>query len=57
VSGAARLVRGEVADLAGAIERASGDLALQEEPAGFVTALERAAPGAEPHPPPGPSDG
>jgi hypothetical protein len=34
----------ERASLAGAIERWSADLALAEEPAGFVRALERGAP-------------
>ena len=34
-----------VAALAGAIERASADLALAEEPSNFVAALEQAAPG------------
>lgn len=33
-------MQGEVADLAVAIERACADLALHEEPAGFVAALE-----------------
>jgi hypothetical protein len=35
-----RLVSPEVAGLAGAIERASVDLAIAEEPAGFIVALE-----------------
>jgi hypothetical protein len=34
----------EAAALAGAIERWAGDLALGEEPAGFVRALEAGAP-------------
>jgi hypothetical protein len=34
----------DVAALAGAIERLAGDLGLGEEPAGFVTALDAAAP-------------
>jgi len=33
-----------VADLAAVIERASADLALAEEPSGFVLALEMGAP-------------
>ena len=36
----------ELASLAAAIERAAGDLALAEEPARFVAALESAAPAA-----------
>lgn len=39
-----RALIGELADLAGAIERAAGDLALAEEPARFVAALEAGAP-------------
>jgi hypothetical protein len=39
----------ELANLAAAIERAAADLALAEEPARFVAALESAAP--EPGPP------
>jgi hypothetical protein len=35
-----RLVSAEAADLAAAIERAAADLAVGEEPAGFVVALE-----------------
>ncbi len=35
-----RLVSAEVAGLAAAIERAAADLAVAEEPAGFVVALE-----------------
>ena len=34
----------EAAELAGAIERWAGDLALGEEPARFVRALEEGAP-------------
>ena len=37
----------EVATMAGAIERAAADLALAEEPSGFVTALEEGARPAE----------
>ncbi len=48
MSGPLRRVQGEVADLAAAIERVSGDVALHEEPAGFVAALERGAPGSSP---------
>jgi hypothetical protein len=39
-----RQVRADVAALAGAIERAAVDLALAEEPSGFVAALEQGAP-------------
>ena len=39
----ARQVRAMVADTAAVIERASADLALSEEPAGFVAALEELA--------------
>jgi len=39
-----RQVQSDVAALAGAIERMAGDLALGEEPAGFVVALEAGAP-------------
>jgi hypothetical protein len=35
---------GDVAHLAGAIERWAADLSLGEEPAGFLAALEEAAP-------------
>jgi len=34
----------DVAALAGAIERAAGDLALSEEPSNFAAALESGAP-------------
>ena len=37
-------MRSALADLAAGIERASADLALHEEPAGFVAALEGGAP-------------
>ena len=40
-------VRTDVADMAAVIERAAGDLALAEEPAGFVVALESGAPADE----------
>jgi len=43
VSEPERRVQGAVADLAAAIERESVDLALHEEPAGFVVALEDGA--------------
>ena len=43
---------GEVADLAAAIERAAGDLALAEEPARFLAALEAGAPDPSPAPSP-----
>ncbi|MBI4636460.1 MAG: hypothetical protein HY727_08945 [Candidatus Rokubacteria bacterium] len=36
----ARQVRADVADLAATIERVAADLALVEEPSGFVAALE-----------------
>ena len=45
---AERTLAGALADLAAAIERAAGDLALAEEPAGFAAALEAGAPAAEP---------
>ncbi len=41
---AERQVQSEVAALAGAIERAAGDLALAEEPSNFAAALEAGAP-------------
>ena len=37
-------VQADVAALAGAIERLAGDLAIGEEPSGFVVALERGSP-------------
>jgi hypothetical protein len=39
-----RQVQGDVAALAGAIERAAGDLALGEESSGFAVVLEAGAP-------------
>jgi hypothetical protein len=39
-----RHVSGEVAALAGAVERMAGDLALGEEPSNFAVALEAGAP-------------
>lgn len=39
-----RHVAATAADLAAVVERMAGDLSLAEEPAGFVTALEAAAP-------------
>jgi hypothetical protein len=46
---------GELADLIGVVERLAGELALGEEPARFVAALEAGAPGA-PAPAPDPRD-
>jgi hypothetical protein len=43
---ARRQVQGDVAALAGAIERAAADLALSEEPSGFAVALDDGAPAA-----------
>jgi hypothetical protein len=42
-----RGLQGALADLAAVIERAAGDLALAEEPARFLAALEAGAPEAE----------
>ncbi len=53
MSDAERALIGELADLAGAIERAAGDLALAEEPARFVAALEGGAPAPPPAEPAG----
>ncbi|HEX9822424.1 MAG TPA: hypothetical protein VGD07_22730 [Methylomirabilota bacterium] len=39
-----RQAQGDVAALAGTIERAAGDLALAEEPSNFARALEAGAP-------------
>jgi hypothetical protein len=39
-----RQVEGDVAALAGAIERLAGDLAMGEEPSGFAVVLDAAAP-------------
>jgi hypothetical protein len=39
-----RQVQGDVASLAGAIERAAGDLALGEEPSNFAVVLQSGAP-------------
>ncbi len=39
-----RQVQGDVAALAGTIERAAGDLALGEEPSSFAAVLEAGAP-------------
>jgi hypothetical protein len=44
---AERARQGPLADLAAAIERAAGDLALAEEPAGFQAALAAGAPPPE----------
>jgi len=41
---ARRQVQGDVAALAGTIERAAGDLAMAEEPSNFARALEAGAP-------------
>jgi hypothetical protein len=45
---AERAVAGDVANLGAAIERAAGDLALSEEPAGFQAALEAGGPAPAP---------
>ena len=39
-----RQIQGDVAALAGAIERAGGDLALGEEPSNFAVVLQSGAP-------------
>lgn len=41
---ARRQVQGDVAALAGTIERLAGDLALAEEPASFLAVLQASAP-------------
>ncbi len=47
-----RVVSADVAGLAAAIERAAADLAVAEEPAGFVVVLEGESDlGAHPRPP------
>jgi hypothetical protein len=51
---AARARAGALADLVAPIERAAVDLALGEEPAGFVAALDAGAPPGEPAAPPAP---
>ena len=43
----------DLASMAAAIERAEGDLALAEEPARFLAALEAGAPADAPGPGPG----
>ncbi len=48
---AERALAGAVADLAAAIERAAGDLAVGEEPAGFSAALDAGAPAPASEPP------
>jgi hypothetical protein len=48
VTEAERALAGTLANLVAPIERAAGDLALAEEPAGFAAALEAGAPAAEP---------
>jgi hypothetical protein len=47
-SDAERARQGVLADLVAGIERAAADLAIAEEPAGFVAALETGAPPPEP---------
>jgi hypothetical protein len=47
MSDAERARQGAVADLVAAVERASADLAIAEEPAGFIAALAAAAPAPE----------
>jgi hypothetical protein len=47
-SAAERARAAALADLAAAVERAAGDLALGEEPAGFEAALDAGAPPAAP---------
>jgi hypothetical protein len=47
-TGPDRARAGALADLAAAIERAAGDLAVGEEPAGFQAALDAGAPPLEP---------
>ena len=42
---------GELADLIGIVERLAGELALGEEPARFVAALEAGAPATPPSTP------
>jgi hypothetical protein len=44
-SASRRQVQGDVAALAGLVERAAGDLTLGEEPSNFAAALEAGAPG------------
>ncbi len=51
---AERDLRVELANLAGAIERAAADLALAEEPARFAAALDAGAPDDSPPAPRGP---
>ena len=51
---AERDLRVELANLAGAIERAAADLALAEEPARFAAALDAGAPDDSPPAPPVP---
>jgi len=48
MSNADKRVSAEVAGLAGAVERVAVDLAIGEEPAGFVVALEGDVKSAEP---------
>ena len=45
--GPPRHLQGPLADFAAVIERAAGDLALAEEPARFLAALEAGAPAPE----------
>jgi hypothetical protein len=39
-----RQVQGDVAALAGAVERAAGDLTISEEPSNFIVVLDAGAP-------------
>ena len=50
---AERTRQGAVADLVAAVERASADLAIAEEPSGFTAALAAGAPVPDPGPAPG----
>jgi hypothetical protein len=43
-SASRRQVQGDVAALAGTIERLAGDLAIAEEPSNFIAVLDAAAP-------------
>ena len=52
MSDAERARQGAVADLVAAVERAAADLAIAEEPAGFIAALAAAAPVPEQGPAP-----
>ena len=52
MSDAERARQGAVADLVAAVERASADLAIAEEPSGFIAALAAGAPAPDPVAPP-----